>query len=324
MTLPKLAASLLGLALLVAGIAGVTLWRASAREAAAEAAYPPEGQLLTVEGQQVHAVVRGEGPDLVLIHGSSGSVRDFTFGLLPELAERYRVIAIDRPGLGYTEDHPESEDIVVQARLMQATAATLGAERPIVLGQSYGGAVALAWAVYFPHTLAALVPVAAPSHEWGTPLSTYYKVLSHPLGQVFAVPLLTAFVPKSTVMEAVEEVFAPQASPDGYAAHFGPGLTLRRESLRANARQRAALEPQIIEMSDRYGSLDIPIEIVHGTADDTVSPRIHSERLVQDAPDANLTLLPGIGHMPHQVATEAVIAAIDRAAARAGLRGDGK
>ena len=324
MTLQKLVTSLLGLALLAVSGAGVTHWRASAREAAAEAAYPPEGQLLTIEGRQIHAVMRGEGPDLVLIHGSSGSVRDFTFGLMPELIKRYRVIAIDRPGLGYSEDHPESADIVVQARLMQATAAALGAERPVVLGQSYGGAIALAWAVNFPDTLAALVPVSAPSHEWGTPLPTYYKVLSHPLGQIFAVPLLTAFVPKIKVMEAVEEVFVPQASPAGYAEHFGPGLTLRRESLRANARQRAALEPQIVELSARYGFLQIPIEIVHGTADDTVSARIHAERLVQDAPQANLTLLPGIGHMPHQVATEAVIAAIDRAATRAGLRGSGK
>ncbi len=55
-------------------------------------------------------------------------MRDFTFGLMPELIKRYRVIAIDRPGLGYSEDHPESADIVVQARLMQATAAALGAE----------------------------------------------------------------------------------------------------------------------------------------------------------------------------------------------------
>ena len=94
MTWQKLVTSLLGLALLAVSGAGVTHWRASAREAAAEAAYPPEGQLLTIEGRQIHAVMRGEGPDLVLIHGSSGSVRDFTFGLMPELIKRYRVIAI--------------------------------------------------------------------------------------------------------------------------------------------------------------------------------------------------------------------------------------
>ena len=43
------------------------------------------------------------------------------------------------------------------------------------------------------------------------------------------------------------------------------------------------------------------------------------EKLAQEAPDANLTTLPGIGHMPHHVAPDAVEAAIDRAAAKAGL-----
>ena len=45
----------------------------------------------------------GEGPDVVLIHGAFGSLRDFTFDLSDRLSERYRVIAFDRPGLGYTD-----------------------------------------------------------------------------------------------------------------------------------------------------------------------------------------------------------------------------
>ena len=63
-----------------------------------------------------------------------------------------------------------------------------------------------------------------------------------------------------------------------------------------------------------------PWLFVHGTADDTVGLTLHSEKLVQQIPAATLTRLDGIGHMPHQVAQEDVIAAIDRAAARAGLR----
>ena len=64
--------------------------------------YPPEGQILDVGGVPVHAVVRGTGPDVVLIHGASGNTRDFTFDLVDRLADTYRVIVMDRPGLGYT------------------------------------------------------------------------------------------------------------------------------------------------------------------------------------------------------------------------------
>jgi pimeloyl-ACP methyl ester carboxylesterase len=64
----------------------------------------------------------------------------------------------------------------------------------------------------------------------------------------------------------------------------------------------------------------MPVEIVHGTADDVVPIHIHSEPLANQIPGAVLTRLDGIGHMPHHSAPEAVKAAIHRAAARAGLR----
>ena len=72
----KLAAKLfIFLAIVLVAFVATTLWKARANEARAEAAYPPEGQIISVDGVDVHAVVRGAGPDLVLIHGSSGSTR---------------------------------------------------------------------------------------------------------------------------------------------------------------------------------------------------------------------------------------------------------
>lgn len=315
-------------ALLLSGalVALATWWRAGVREAATEADFPPEGSLLKVDGVQVHAVVRGraqgEAPDLVLIHGSSGNWRDMTFRLSPALEDRYRVIIIDRPGLGWTGTITDAGDtIAAQAALLQAAAAHLGADRPLVMGQSLGGAVALAWAVELPETLSGLVLVGAPSYRWEGGLSRYYKVLSAPvLGPAMAA-LIAAWVPKSYVKSEIESIFAPQPAPEGYADRIGAGLTLRRASLVANARQRAVLKPQVAAMSEHYDRISVPVEAVHGGADDTVYPDIHSERLAAEHPErVNLTLLPGIGHMPHQVATAEVVRAIDRAAARAGLR----
>ncbi len=294
--------------------------RAATREAAAEAAYPPAGEILTVEGMRMHAVVAGTGSDLVLIHGASGSLRDFTFSLVPALTDRFRVIAVDRPGLGWSEMPENGESLAVQARLIRGVVERLGARHPLVLGHSYGGAVALSWALNAPDTLAGLVLLSTPSHRWDAGLPAFYRITGHPLGRALAVPLLTALVPRRVVTRKLAEVFAPQGIPEGYGRHFGPEMTLRRKVLRANARQRRALKAQIAAMQARYSQLGLPVEIVHGTADTTVGLSIHAARLERDLPEARLTTLDGIGHMPHHAALPQVTAAIDRAAARAGLR----
>jgi pimeloyl-ACP methyl ester carboxylesterase len=90
-------------------------------------------------------------------------------------------------------------------------------------------------------------------------------------------------------------------------------------SFRENARQVNALRGHVVEMSQHYGDLTMPLEIVHGEADTIVPAQIHSIPLSRIAPGANLTLLPGMGHMPHHADPGAVIAAVDRARVRAGL-----
>jgi len=60
---------------------------AAQREAKTERAFPPEGRFVTVEGQRLHVVEMGTGPDLILIHGLSGNARDMSFRMGPELAK---------------------------------------------------------------------------------------------------------------------------------------------------------------------------------------------------------------------------------------------
>ncbi len=312
---------LISLSIAIIGIAVVTAWRSAQRESAAEAAFPPEGQMVDVDGIAVHAVVMGEGPDVVLIHGSSGNTRDMTFALAPILAENYRVIVFDRPGLGYSDSfNPDGETIVEQAEILQRAASILGADKPIVAGQSYGGSVSLAWAVTRPDNIAALVLIAPAAIPWETPLDAFNTIGATTAGNTLALPLVSAHVPDWFVSKALDQVFAPQKAPEGYAEHFGPGLTMRRASMHANAKQRANLLDEITELQPRYGEISVPTEIVHGTADTTVGLEWHSNRLIDQIPGAELIELDGIGHMPQVVAAPEVAAAIDRAAERAGLR----
>lgn len=317
----------IGVGVTVVGAAGVVHWRAGQRESAAEAAHPPQGSIVTVDGVPVHAVVTGAGPDVVLIHGAGGNTRDWTFDFAHRLADRYRVTIFDRPGLGWTGRARDyggawsrpAEPPLEQAALLQRAARQLGIERPVVVGHSFGGAVAFAWALS-DDTTGAVVSVAGVANPWPGDLGWLYKVNSSPVGGALFVPLLTAFAPRAAIEDTIHSIFAPQPAPPGYVDHVAPGLTLRRHTLRANARQVNQLRPYIVEMSARYGELDLPVEVVHGDADDIVPLAIHSAPLPDQISGAQVTVLDGVGHMPHHVAPDAVVAAIDRAAARAGLR----
>lgn len=310
MTFRRLATSFLIAAL---GLAGVTHWRASAREAAAEAAFPPTGQFLTVDGLRLHYEIAGNGPDLVMIHGASGSLRDLTFALRDRLTDRFRVIVVDRPGLGHSEALPETS-LRAQARHIKAGLAQLGVTDPIVLGQSYGGSVALAWALEGGPR--ALVLVGSPSLPWPGKLDIWYRITSNPVGRALAIPLAAAFVPESYVRNATTAVFAPDPVPAGYDSFMGAPMIIRRGALASNTAQVNALRAELVTMEPRYPNLTLPVELIHGSADTIVPLEIHSGPLSKILPNVTLTVIPGAGHMPHHSDPEVVIDAILRAALR--------
>lgn len=296
----------------VAGCAGL-------RKSRAEARHPPVGQFVTVDGLRVHYDMQGAGPDIVLLHGASGNLRDWTFGLRDLLTPQFRVTAFDRPGLGYSDALPGGGfSLADQVAVLRGAADQLGIDRPVLLGQSFGGSVALEWGLQ--GGPAALVLLCAPSLPWPGGLDASYRVLSNPFGAAVVGSLASAFVPQSYVEGAIARVFAPEAMPAGYAEHIGADLTLRQATLVANARQVNGLRPQLVAMQPRYPGLDLPVELIHGDADTIVPLAIHSARLVDMLPDARLTVIPGGGHMPQHLHPGLVVEAALRAASRAGLR----
>lgn len=311
------------------GVAALTSRQARAQQEAAERAYPPEGVFVDVDGRKVHAHIQGSGPDLILIHGAGGNTREWSFSLMSKLAANYRVIAFDRPGLGYSDRAhekyektitSEAESPFEQAHMLHLAAQKLGVERAIIAGHSFGGTIALAWALDFPDQVAGLLNLAGPSHPWPGSLGAYYRVNGSAVGGAISPPFLAAFTGTAKIDDAIKAIFHPQPVPDGYGDHIGAPLTLRAESMRANTRQVNGLYPHIEKMAARYHELTLPIIVIHGDQDETVPLHIHAEPFARDVPHAQLQVLPGVGHMPHHADPNAVIAAIDRLAFESGLR----
>jgi pimeloyl-ACP methyl ester carboxylesterase len=306
----------MGLAALAAG-GLATGQRAAARAKAAGAAFPPEGQILDVDGLAVHAVIRGTGPDLILLHGASGSLREFTFALIDQLVPDFRVIALDRPGLGHSAMLPGNPTaLAAQADHLRKAVERLGVTRPLILCHSYGGSVALAWALDDP-SVRGLALLGAPSLPWTTGVWWVHSLLGGAFGPV-AAPLVAAWTSDARAEAAVAGIFAPDPVPEGYLAHVGAALTLRTATLRANSAQVAGLLLHITAQVPRYPGLTIPVELIHGTQDSIVPHHIHSVPLADILPNARLTLFDGGGHMPHHAQQAEVLAAIHRLHLQAG------
>ena len=313
-------------------LAGLTVYRARIREARYAARFPPIGQIMMIEGKRLHLWQMGSGPDLVMIHGSSANLREFTEGLAASLSSRFRVTLVDRPGLGWSED--AGDDPAEQARRIRLACASVGVTQPLVLGHSYGGAVALAWGLQA--QVAGLLLLSGVAMPWPGGLGAWYAMTATAPGRALAVPLVTAFVPQRRIEAAIAEVFAPQDCIYGYASPPSGGekptrryahtaavaLGLRRKVLAANARQVNSLLGFVQKMTPHYDTITAPVEIVHGDSDTIVPHHIHAVPVAQILPAARLTLLPGAGHMPHHTHADDVIAAVFRLAARAGLRLD--
>lgn len=97
------------------------------------------------DGVAVSARVSGEGPPLVLVHGTTGSKDSWAF-VEPALAEQHTVWAYDRRGRGESEDAPDNYSLELEVNDLEAVLAAAGGSAH-VLGHSFGGCVTLEMAV---------------------------------------------------------------------------------------------------------------------------------------------------------------------------------
>lgn len=315
----KLALKLIILLFVLSSLGMYTL--AKVREARIEARYPPLGQMVEVNGKHVQAYVTGSGPDLVMIHGSSANMRDLIIALEDTLAPHFRVIIFDRPGLGYSDRLSAKGDTFIdQAMILRDAAKKLGADKPIVLGHSLGGIVSMAWATHAPDDLSALALISPVVMPFDTPTSTYYKMNKHPIIGPFINHFIGAFHYEDAIQNGLNEVFAPDPPPAGYREKMGVELVLRPKTVQNNARQRNQIHAQIRALEAEYDNVRVPIEILHGDLDTTVSLKIHAEGLKNRIDDVNVTIWQDQGHMPHHFKQADILDAVQRLQSRITLK----
>lgn len=275
---------------------------------------PAMGHFIEVDGIRLHYVEAGSGPTLVLLHGASSNLRDLATSLLPELATDFRVIAFDRPGYGYSERPAGDEwpDPARIAKLVLDASARLGADRPVLVGHSWAGSVVMAALVEMPERLRGGVLLGGVAGHWAGPVDWTYAVGGLPVvGPVFA---YTAVFPAGMMLmePTVQRVVAPSAVPPGYISNIGARLALRPRSFLRNVQDMNRLSEYLQALSPRYDTIQLPLLLVHGEADELVPFWNHGRRLLPVVPRAQPVLIPGAGHALHHTHTDAVAVAIRR------------
>lgn len=310
---------LLTLILIVALIvAGLVLF-AAITSRKVEAAVPPCGKFIEMDGQRLHyADTGGTGPAIVMIHGLGGTLWIYTYALVEKLSGEFRVIAVDRPGSGYsTRAGDTPANLIAQANTLAKFVRALGLKQPLLVGHSLGGGLSLAIALDHPDCAGALALIApftqaqddVPEAFQGLVVNS--AVMRKIIGWTLAIPMSIRNGP-----ELLKIVFGPDAVPADFPIRGAGLLGLRPKSFYNTSSDLAAANEDMPGLMKRYGKLTIPIGMLFAKGDRILDYRRQGEAMKQQCPALDLVLLDEHGHMLPVTAPDATASLIRRVAAR--------
>jgi pimeloyl-ACP methyl ester carboxylesterase len=260
-----------------------------------------EARFATVDGVRVRYVRRGQGPPVVLLHGFASFLYTWK-DVMPALAERHDVVAIDLPGFG-ASDQPADLTFDVLPRAVLGVMEEIGWSRASLVGNSLGGAVALVVAARHPDRVERLVLVdAAGFNLRPADRPAMVRLVSHPAAEavVSRLPLR-----RLLVTLGLRQVFADDAkvTPERIDAYLAvaarPGTLAAVRSLSASS----TLSPDEVERM--VEEIRAPTLVVWGREDRWI-PVDHADRFVAALRDGRKAVLAACGHMPQEEQPAAV------------------
>jgi pimeloyl-ACP methyl ester carboxylesterase len=256
---------------------------------------------IVIHGREVAFRFEGDGPLIVLVHGMAGS-RTTWDRVVPALAERFAVLALDLPGHGssakpFDGDYSLGSFASVVRDLMLA----LDLDRGTIVGQSLGGGVAMQFAYQYPSRCERLVLVG--SGGLGREVTPLLRVLAFP-GAEFLYPVIFA----SVLRDAGRGVFGGLRRIGLRPSAYVDQIWQSYESL-TEPETRAAFARTLHSVIDATGqrvsahdrlplARDIPTLIVWG-ADDAIIPSRHAADAAAMLPNSRVEIFERTGHFPH-------------------------
>jgi pimeloyl-ACP methyl ester carboxylesterase len=256
----------------------------------------PRGLFVEVDGLRIHYLERGgSGTAVVFVHGLPGTAEDFN-EITPLLAGE-RTVAFDRPGYGYSTSgyFPFERQLQVLQQLLKA----LHLGHPILVGHSYGGALALAFAERHPSEVRGLVLLDAAA---ACTRNSFLDRAQARLVQVLDLPVV-APIANATFSELLLTVAAKQGDSQAFdpdpvdpgQEHRVLAINMKRGNLEAFAGEALAANGVIEGIDGGLKRVAVPAIVIQGNHDQLVKPAC-GRSLAAQLPDARLVMVSG-GHM---------------------------
>jgi len=264
----------------------------------------------TIHGHRIGYRCGGQGPVLLLLHGIAGSSQTW-IPAMELLADEYTVLAPDFVGHGHSDKPSGDYSLGNFANWMRDVLVVLGIERVTVVGQSFGGGVAMQFAYQFPERCERLVLVDAGG--LGREVNWALRLVTLP-GAEFVLPVVFPTFAR-TWGDSVARVAGRvglRSVPAMEVWHSYRSLT-EAENRRAFVRtMRSVIDPggQTVSAMDRlYLAERIPTLIVWGERD-RIIPLSHAHDALRVAPHCRLEVIPGVGHFPQSEDPVAFVAVL--------------
>lgn len=256
-------------------------------------------------------------PPVVFIHGASTSLYDPIYAFREKLEGRATLLFVDRPGHGRSDIGPKANVAPDgQADAIAALMKKRGIGKAIIVGHSFGGAIAAAFAVRHQDMVEGLVFLSPALYPWPGGVSWYYDAARVPVAGALFSALIAPAAGVIAIDGAVKSVFAPQPRPADYIAKTRAYQALRPVAFRHNAQEVGGLNAWAKTASAEFRNIRAPTVIIAGDVDKVVSTDIHSRRLARDIRGAELIVVHNLGHKSDYVASDLAIAAMEKIAGK--------
>jgi pimeloyl-ACP methyl ester carboxylesterase len=269
--------------------------------------HPLVGEVVMHEGARLHFTRCGAGPAVLLVHGANGTWNDFPPELIADLARDHSVVAMDRPGHGWSEAPRGPLGLAENAAALLAIVRSRRLAPVTLVGHSYGAAVALRAALDAPDLVSHVVAVC-PCTVVDQRNARYVAapLAGDAVGRVLFQFLALTLLPFGLPLRA--QAWHPDRPPRGWSA--SRVFAYVPSQMHASARNFRRLHTDLAWLADRLPKLDARLTVLAGGSDRVTPPAQHVFWLRRPVPAARMDVVSRVGHWLPRLRPDLISAAV--------------